>query len=189
MSEPFILIDGPSDPERCNSLERHNTAQCRYKRIPGTTKCPRHAYNNDTQAKTEQTLKNYRLQKWQSRVIELVNSDGLKSLREEIGIIRMLLEEIVNQCQNATQLLIYSDQIHRCVMSIQSLVVSCQKLEERNGLLLDKTAVISLADQMVRIVSEQIDDPEKLATIGEKFAETIMKTASLAQQIDEALGK
>lgn len=185
MSEPFIRIESDNDPERCDGLD--SLGQCRYKAIRGTTKCPRHAFNKQTEAKKQEVLANYRLRKWNDRVLAFVNSDGLKSLREEIGITRMVMEEIINKCEEPSDVLIYADKIHHCSNNIKDLIVACQKLEERNGLLLDKAAVVSLADQMVKIIGDHIDDPDKLAEIGNLFFEAILKTASASELAHDAL--
>lgn len=178
-------VSTPFDPDRCDGIDM--SGQCWYKVVPGTRKCERHAYNKETESTKRKTLCNYRLQRWNDRVTELTHSEGLKSLREEIGISRMILEEVLNKCEDSASLIVYSDKIHHCTNQIQNLIVACQRLEERNGLLLDKAAVVSLADQMIKIVADHIDDTDKLAEIGNLFYESIMKTGSVTQQAHETL--
>jgi hypothetical protein len=150
----------PDDPNRCQASSGKE-GQCPYKAMkkPDGTyykHCPRH---NASRAKEyeNQRMRNYRLGKFQARMEELADNDSVKSLREEVGITRMLLEEIVNQCQSGTDLIMYSNKIADLVSRIEKLVSSCHRLEERTGMLLDKTALTKLADAIISIVTSHVE--------------------------------
>lgn len=168
-----------NDPARCQSVDR--TGQCRYKAVDGTSYCPRHiggGQSSQTKSLAETALKNYRLGKWKDRVGEMVSSPDIKSLREEVGITRVMLEEILNKCTDTNELLLYSDKIQTTVGVIEKLVLSCQKLEEKNNVLIDRNAIINLADSIVGIIGEHIDDPDILKVIGERIVASIITVAS-----------
>jgi uncharacterized Zn finger protein (UPF0148 family) len=155
--------------ERCDGTVA--TGQCPYNKINGTNFCPMHGYNSREGVVSEEISRNYRLRRWQKRVNEFADHDQVKSLREEIGILRMTLEEVLLKCEDATDLLMMSQRISDTIMKIEKLVVSCDKLENRMGLLLPKRAVIQLAAEYVQIISDYIEDTDIIEQISQKMLE------------------
>jgi hypothetical protein len=149
--------------ERCEGTI--STGQCINCKVPGTNFCPNHGANSSLQAKNGQAVRNYRLQRWKQRVGEMADNDGIKSLREEVGILRMILEEMLNSCKDSTDLLLFSQRMSELVMKIEKLVTSCDRLENRMGLLLSKDSVLQLAATYVQIINLHIDDPNKIEAI------------------------
>ena len=160
-------VDDPK--ERCQA-DTQNGA-CPYKQVPGSQYCPRHGGNKALEAQNKGAIRNYRLTRWKQRVGELADSDGIKSLREEVGILRMILEEMLNQCKDSTDLLLYSHRMAGLVLNIERLVVSCDKLENRMGLLLSKDSVLHLAATYVEIITTHVSDPDIIEQISQKMVE------------------
>lgn len=159
----------PDDPKRCQGIT--NSGQCQFQATDGSKFCNMHGGTD--KFKENKAIRNYRLVQWQNRINEAADSQEVKSLREEIGIIRILIEETVNRCKDSTELILYSAKISDLVMKAERLVVSCHKLEERTGALLDKTAVLHLATMMVDIVGRNIDDPALLDKISSEFIQAV----------------
>lgn len=153
------------DPKRCQGVT--NKGQCQFKATEGAKFCNMHGGLDSTRER--KAIRNFRLTQWQDRINEAADSQEVKSLREEIGIIRLLIEETVNRCKDSTELILYSAKISDLVMKSERLVASCHKLEERTGALLDKTAVLHLATMMVDIVGRNIDDAALLDRISNEF--------------------
>jgi hypothetical protein len=170
MDNKFIRwrVKEHSPAERCESSNAHGP--CPYCKVPGSEYCPRHGANKGIQAEAKEVTRNYRLRQWKRRVGELADSDGIKSLREEVGILRMLLEETLNQCETPMDLLLYSQKMADLVMKIERLVVSCDKLENRMGLLLNKDSVLQLANTYVQIINNHIADPEVIERVSLEIA-------------------
>jgi len=120
--------------------------------------------------------KMYRLQKYQARLTELKDHEAALSLRNEIGILRMTLEEILNKCDNAVDLMIHSAKISRLVQDIGKLVVESKKLEAGLGNLLDRQVVLTLASAIIDVIGEIIDDPDQLAQIAVGIETIIERT-------------
>ena len=131
----------------------------------------RHGANKALEAAAEESKRNYRLTKWKARVGQFADNDQIKSLREEIGIMRLLLEETLNKCEDSVDLMLYSHKMSEFVMKIEKLVVSCDKLENRMGLMLNKSTIINLAQQYVTIINEHVKDPEIIEQISMKMVE------------------
>ena len=179
MDYPFERCE-ETDPNRCQGVD--STGQCRYKAIPGTTYCPRHGVNKQLESAAKKRVSMYRLQQYQERVDDFANNPEIKNLREEIGITRMVLENIINKCKNANRLLIHSDKISALVGQVRVLVESCQKLEEKNNKLLDRKIVLVIADNFVTILSKYMSDPDQLQEIGAELVKSIEIAASAEDQ-------
>ena len=166
----FERVD-PYDKERC----QHNTkmGQCPYRAVPGCTTCHMHGGIKEQILIANKEKRLYRVSKWQSRISEFADSDQVKTLREEVGILRVVLEETLNKCNDSTELLIYSSRITDTVLKIEKLVASCHRLEASTGNLLDKTQALQLASVIVEIIARYIDDPVIIDSISEEVMESV----------------
>jgi hypothetical protein len=133
--------------------------------------CGRHK-GNTTASETANNIRNYRLTKFRAQIEEKADSSAIKSLREEIGITRQVLETFINRCEDETDLMIHSNKISDLVIKIEKLVSSCHRLERSTGQLLDKSAIIQVAGMFVEIVSEYVPDRIQ-AEISDKLLSTI----------------
>ncbi len=177
----YERITDEKDPRRCEGII--GTGQCIYVRVVGSKFCIAHGGHNAVNAEKSKELRNYKLRQYQERVGELANSTDIKSLREEIGIVRMTLENVLNMCDNENKLLIHSGQITNLVGMIQKLITSCQSMEERNNNLLERKVVIVIADSIVTLIGQYITDPEVLNELGARICESIEHAASPAHSI------
>jgi len=156
------------DPDRCQGISQ-STGQCPFKAVPGTKNCPRHGANK-TLAKAEAArVKQYRLQIWQERLDEFSESNEVKSLREEIGILRLVMETMLVNCKNTNELLIYSSKISDLATKIEKLVSSCHRLEGSLGLTIDKSTALTFAQTIVDIIAEHVQ-----AEVMDEISESII---------------
>lgn len=169
-------IDSESDPERCQGVNQGNnnfSGQCHYKRVKGSNFCPRHGGNVALQKIEKEKTRNYYLGKWRQRVNEFADNPEIKSLREEIGIVRMMIETVLGKCQDENDLLIFSNQIQQLIQQAQKLVESCHKLEQSTGALLDKQTILVVCDSIVKIISEHITDGDVLDVLSGKMVDVV----------------
>jgi hypothetical protein len=145
--------DPPED--RCEFILKDDK-QCGNKVVSGCTRCPMHGANKQLQAAQNKSLKMYRLAKHQQRVSEFADHNKVKGLRDEIAILRTLLEEKWNRCDNEHELLMNCGPIADLVMKIEKLVSSCHRLESSLGGLLDKTRIKQIANEMMNSVAERL---------------------------------
>jgi hypothetical protein len=180
----FERVKDEKDPDRCQGIVQGgpNAGQCYYKAVAGSKFCPMHCGRSAHESKKNE-LKNYQLRQYRDRVGDLANSSAIKDLREEIGIVRMVLETLLNQCDNANKLIMYTGQISNLVAQVTKLVQVCQSIEERNNNLLDRKVVIVIADSLVTLVSKYVTDPDQLNEIGAKLVESIELAASPANPV------
>lgn len=159
--------------EQCRGTGKFG--QCPYKKVPESDYCPRHGGNKAVVKKEREALNNYRINQYKQRLAELANNPNVKSLRDEIAILRITLEEVFNSCNSPTQIIAYSGKIADLVSRIEKVVSSCNRIEMNIGLMLDKQAVTTLADGLVAIISEEIEDMDAVKRVSERITELIVK--------------
>jgi len=165
---------------RCEGMVLNG--QCPFNKAEGTNYCPMHGHNKSEIHIQNEIKRNYQLRRFKERIYALADSEQIKSLREEIGILRMCVEETINRCEDATDILMASHRISDLIIKIEKLVVSCDKLEGRMGLLLSKRAIIQLAGEFVQIISVHIDDPNVIESISEKMLESTRRIETIAEE-------
>ncbi len=176
-SHEIERMDGEADPERCQATTRMGQCGMKGLKLESGTRasyCKLHGGNRIQDHEHAQGLRQYRVGVWQAKLERFADSPILKSLRDEIGILRVLLEEKLLTVQTAAELTLLSAPISDLIMKIEKLVTSCHKLEGSMGQHLDKAAIIQLAGQMTSIMSMHLkDQPELLDQIGADFVNLI----------------
>lgn len=172
----FTRVEREDDPNRCQGIAG-GKGQCWYVAVPGCKFCIMHGGGKQADENKKSALKNYQLTQYAERVGALATNPNIKDLREEIGILRMTLETVLNQCDTASKLLAYTDKITNLVEKVNKIVESCQRMEEKNNNLLDRKVVIVIADSIVTLIGQYIPDPDVLMELGSKICESIGSAA------------
>lgn len=173
MADGIKKVDDLADPNRCGGATARG--QCTNEAMPGSDFCKVHG-GVDKEAKA--SLRNYHLTKWQDRVSDKASNDNIKNLREEIGIMRVLLEIVINRCENEQEFAMASSKISEMVGKIDALVKSCHKLEGSMGNLLDKQAILQFAGQVIGIISNHLKDTDLLNQIADDITKAIGDTSN-----------
>ena len=168
-------------PDRCQGTTARG--QCQFRAVLGadgqTLKyCPMHGGTAAKAFLARQDMRKYKLAKWQDRVNEFADDDSIKSLNEEIGILRMTLESVIIACQEKDDLLLYAPKIADLVSKVEKLVVTMHKLEASTGVLLTKKAAFTLASQIVDVVSKYVTDSDAIAGIADEIGSAIANLKS-----------
>jgi hypothetical protein len=154
-------IDSPEDPERCQGVSAHG--QCQNKATPGFKYCLYHGgYPQD---KDEAEKRNYNLGLWQCQLQQKLESSTIKSLRDEVGILRILLEKTISRCTDDQDLLLQTNIISDLISKVERTVVSCHKLEQSLKNVLDKQEVLQLASEILAIIAQNVTDSNIIKTI------------------------
>ncbi len=143
--------------------------QCCIKKVQHSEYCPAHGGHKAFQAEEQKQLRNYRLGQFRSRIGELSSSDNILSLRDEIGILRMLIESKINNCEDTTDLLLVAGPLSDLLMKVEKVTISCSRLDMKLGRLLDKGRVLQFAQTIVQIVSDEIENNETLEKISTRI--------------------
>jgi len=170
MANDYTRVEDDS-PERCQGMFKKS--QCNMRKAKGSNYCIIHGGNIQHEIEKKND-KMYRLAKWRDRMSNFAEDTNIKSLREEIGILRILMEETVNMCEDSQSLLMYSSKISDLAMKLEKLVSSCHRLEASTGMLLDKAAAIQIASTIVKIISAHITDDDIIDSISNEIISAII---------------
>ena len=142
---------------------------CHHQKIEGTKYCARHGANKQIIKEQRETLYNFQKTAFLQRTIKLANHGDKYTLTIELGVQRTILEEILNKINDFESILRYNSQINSTTQNIRNLVNDSLKLDERIGEMLSKKAEISLAHDIVDIITEEIDDQDTVVNIVERI--------------------
>lgn len=172
MTDPrYKRVPYPEHPDRCQANAKGE--QCNLMKHLSSDYCYIHGGNKAEQKEKNESLKNYRLTQWRARLQRHSSSSEIKNIREEIGILRMLLEERLEQANTPTELMIQSGPIADLVLKIEKCVSSCHRLEGSMGELLDKQAILQFASEVIGIVTNVLSDEVAINSIADQILEVI----------------
>ena len=173
MAETRLEHCDSEDAECCDTCRRVNQNGVYYRAVEGTKFCSRHGADSASNAVKLEAANMYRLQKWNARIRQFTQADGVKSLREEVGILRVLLEEMINRCETPDKLMMFSARIANLTQDIGRLVVSCDRLERSMGQNMDKPTALKFAAKVVEIIGRYVEDAEALDNISRDILEEL----------------
>lgn len=191
MSESkFTRCEDPAALNRCQGI--YKDGQCPYESNEGSQYCAMHGGNQAQNKDDKIKLRNLRLTRarWTARARELADSEGIKSLRDEIAILRLMLEEKLESCRGEADLMLASPVISEWIMKIEKLVTSAHRLESNLGELLDKAAVVQLTGELVAIIGEGLDSivEQLINDLGSEYEEKI-RNAVTEEVVDKICEK
>ena len=128
---------------------------------------------------TVKPLLNYRLTVARRRAEELAGSNHVKSLRDEIGLLRLVIEQRLNQCQTEVEMALAGPQIAEMIGKVDKLVNSAHRLEGSLGQTLDKQALLNFAEKIIAISGRYIAE-ERLGDFGDEILAALSSTSSAA---------
>lgn len=161
------------DDDCCLVCQSKGVGNRFYRAIPGTKYCPRHGGGKAASSNKNKAASQYKLQVWKNRLEEFTEHDGIKSLRDEIGILRIVLEETMNRCEDRNDILLYSAKISDIAVKIEKLVTSCDRLEKNMGQMMDRPTALRFAAKLVDIVGKHVTDADQLDAISAEVLEEL----------------
>lgn len=138
-------------------------ARCTFASIPGTDYCPLHQPKNAD-------LYAFKKTEIAANLHKMRNHQDFHTLEVEIGLIRYLLESYVNSCETHLDLMRNSGQMLQLVDRINGLLKSNIQVGQITGELMSKEQVVTIAQQMVTIISDYLTEDELGEVLG-KFGE------------------
>lgn len=180
MAEPtWERVKDPADPNRCQSLD--SKGQCINKATEGGKYCMTHGGVQAAIAEARVEQRMYNAGKWRAAISKFQDHDKLKSLREEIGILRIMIDERLKLCHDPMDLMLYSGPLADMIVKVEKLVLSCNKIEMHLSGVLDHTQALQLAQEMVGIIGRHLDtivDKEKILSVIKDFDPDIIDSVS-----------
>ncbi len=152
----------PDDPHRCQSSTK--MGQCpnlAYSPSPDVfvgDKCVMHGGHSAAVRHHTEETKQYKISKYASRIHDFATNPNVKSLREEIALIRILIEERMNAIKPGDDFGIIqaAGPVSELISKLERVIRTSQALEEKSGYVLDRTKVIQMCDQVLTVVIENL---------------------------------
>ncbi len=160
---------------QCEHVNRY-TGQCTREACEGKNLCPLHVKGDPE----EISKRVYRLQNYDQRVrhATLTDHDKLLSIREEVALAKMVLEERLNSIKTDADRIAATGQINTLFLTVEKLTSSCLKLDRTVGNLLAKPALLKLASDIVSIILDELADIPGHELIVDRISERIIETMS-----------
>ena len=180
------LVQDPADPRRCKGNTRDG--QCRNQAEPGSDLCA--ACGHDRSHEYERRQYFLTKAEYRKRLAELSDHDDVKSLRDEIAIARMLIEERLNGIQGQGDLMAACGPLNQLLLTVERLVKSAHVLEQNLGLLMSKETAMRLASRLGEIVIEVLREEriEHYEDIADEIFHRFALCAKAAQNEEPARG-
>lgn len=168
----------PSDPNRCQHVIPSQGQCYNIGVLPGAN-CLAHGGGSTLKADERHRKNAYRLFIFEQRLKEHIDYPDIKGLRDEIALMRMLVEEKLNLCGDLFDLNLVSSSVSDLIMKVNMLVMNCQKLESSLGKHVDATALLVFAKNVVDIISRKFDQPEDEERVREVADELLKSLGTL----------
>lgn len=175
MSDEIKHVPYPDHPNRCSArIGGPHEGQCKNFATPNGTSCVMHGGKLHEVKIATESLGLYRVGRFNKRLNELKTHVGVRSLEDELAIMRMILEEILIKCDTTQELLLYSTRIGEVIADIRNLVISSEKLSSRTGMLVGRTEAVVLAGKVVEIMARHVKDETILGRIADEIIEVFV---------------
>lgn len=159
----------PEDPHRCQAVAANG--QCPNKAIFKDGEylqfCKVHNGSHD-----HHRPKVYMLLRYKDRFKHFTELDQFKSLHEEIAILRLTLEELLNNI-DTNELPIYVARITGIINGIRQAIETADKIDRRSGEYLGKATLLKFAGTVIDTISAEVTDPATLDRIAAAIGEAV----------------
>jgi hypothetical protein len=145
---------------RCGAITQKG--KCEHLSVPGVTRCPHHGANRQLEHLRRRELDSYNVERFKMKIGE----QHARSLVEEVIVLKTMLAVLIQECDGSTsELAIRQDGISNLVLKIEKAVTACTKLEIMQQTMVDKSTVERYVNMVLEILTENIEDKEKLKNI------------------------
>lgn len=152
-----------------------NGAPCTNERIEGSDYCSMHGGNRVVETQKKKAMYEfYRTKYIKDKAERLPEFSRNKfNLETEIGILRIQLEELLNKCEDENDLLRFQPKINDLITRIEKTTTAALKLDQKIGSLLTKEQMVDVAQKLLNVIQEEIDDLDKVKIIADRFTEIL----------------
>lgn len=163
------------DPNRCLH-QKPGEGQCMMLSVEEGDRCKVHGGGRQLQVAKQRTLKAYDRNRWSLMIRENANDSEIKSLREELGIARLMLDRILNRCKDSHDLLMMSSPIDNMLKTINLIQKTSHIIEKDMDEMIGPEALTKFAEAMFDIIMSEISDANIVNRIALKLGRELQKT-------------
>ena len=175
-------VEDLADPNRCKGAAPDG--QCRNEAEPGSEYCRAHG-GSDKEAPARRMK--YHLTRHRARIAELADHEEAKSLREEIAMTNMLIEEIWNRTGESEAALLQScSELNKLMVTLERLIKTSEQVERNLGLTLSKTTIIMFGHEVIGLLRQELQGipgfEDRIDRITTKMLDTIEHTTNKPEE-------
>jgi hypothetical protein len=166
-----------ADPRRCKGASLDG--QCQNVAEEGSDYCRAHGGEDQAPARR---LKQYLLARAQdrTRLAQLEDNDGLKTLRDEVIIATGLLERRLNLVRTDAEFVAAFPQIEKFFKTLADLKKSNLFLEQKSGATLSRNQAFGLVQEIIQIIVDELDGIPNYERIVDNIITRILPTVQNA---------
>ena len=150
--------------------------QCADDAVEGSRFCAKHADESDR-------IKGYRLSspELRERFEHHSRSDLFKSLRQEIDLLRAMIEDRVSQADSPAERIAAFNAVRPALVDVVKCVETLSKLERQNNIVLGKEALSWLSKEIINILIGELEQVEGYERIVDRVAQRISQAVADAR--------
>lgn len=166
-----------ADPRRCKGA--CPTGQCHNLAVEGSDFCLAHGGQN---TRPREYTRQYLLARTQDqmRLAQLEEDENYKTLRDEVIIATGLLQRRLDLAQSDADFIAAFPQIERFLKTLTELKKARQILDDRAGSMLSRSTLLRVAQEICRILIEQLEGVPNYERIVDELIVQIMSTVKNA---------
>lgn len=168
---PLQKCTDPADPNRCQGVG--SQGQCWNLAADRAQMCMMHGGNMQQNKAIQEDRDMYQVDMYRARIARQKGHPEVKSLTNEIALLRMMLEEKLRSCTDNTTLLLHAASISELIMKIDKLVNSCHKLEKNMGLHLDKAVLLQFSAEIVALIGNVCKNKNEISQLADGILEIV----------------
>lgn len=184
MAYELERVNALDDPRRCHGATR--IGQCMHVSVEGGHLCEACAGTDLVEKDRRQYLLTN--PRFQERLEKFSTADEIKSLRDEVAIARMLVEERLNKIDTDADLYAACGAINTLLLTIEKLVSRSHILEQNLGQLYHRSTIIQMMQAFVAVVDDEVRPLEGGVPAIDRIVERIYDLARDARNDEKARG-
>ncbi|MHB8107842.1 MAG: hypothetical protein ACYDH4_10515 [Candidatus Cryosericum sp.] len=143
-----------ADPRRCKGSDAQG--QCRQQALEESDYCQQHGGRNVVPARQ---MRKYLLATAEDQGLleRYADDDQLKSLREEIALCRVMIQNTARTARTEVEQVTAYSKINTLLLTLERLLKTCHTLEQSLGQLVALPALIRLGQQLCQIVVNRLE--------------------------------
>ena len=178
---PLIRVSDPADPRRCKGASKDG--QCQNIAEEGYAYCLVHG---GRVADDKHLQREYLLAQVKDRfqLASVAGAEQLKSLRDEIALVRELVARMWDRIETDQELIQSCGMLNTLCLTLERLKKSNIQFERSGGALLDKDAILQLGHEICTIIVQELSDVENYEQIVDRVSDQISTVILEAQNIE-----
>ncbi len=181
MPQDNTLLTAPQySAERCQQITVKG--QCVNYAMKGHPFCAKHGQALSKSASKKAIADLYKCKFTEE--IKNFSGSGYKSLAAEVGILRVVLQSILNSCTSPNELMMNAGAISDITSKLGNLVSQVDRIDMNSGNLLGEEDITQIANEIVYAISQRINDTEVLKALAQDINRIIMSKFEQVPDID-----